>query len=195
MEPLTIKTFDPILIEAIESEQKKAGDITYTSVKFSYNEGKVPPVRVNGEFKLFNFKGNYFEKLEEMIARETCRYVGKFGGKKLKQEEFKLVKDNSQVGKVVYARIYTRFEKSRCLITNKSGDKSRLTLGDLVGEKFKGSCIIKLYQAFVGSNKSITFSIEEILVKEMESRKSFFDEYEELIIFWINYLEISFLRD
>ena len=114
-----------------------------------------------------------------MIARETCRYVGKFGGKKLKQEEFKLVKDNSKVGKVVYARIYTRFRKSRCLITNKSGDKCRLTLGDSVGEKFKGSCMIKLYQAFVGSNKSITFSIEEILVKEMESRKSFFDEYEE----------------
>ena len=35
MEPLTIKTFDLILIEAIESEQKKADDITYTSVKFS----------------------------------------------------------------------------------------------------------------------------------------------------------------
>ena len=42
------------------------------------------------------------------------------------------------------------------LITNKSGDQSRLTLDDLVGKKFKGSCIIKLYQAFVGSNKSIT---------------------------------------
>ena len=192
MEPLTIKTFDLILIEAIESEQKKAGNIICTSIKSSYNEGKVLPIRINGEFILFNFKGNYslsiqcddekakfFEKLEEIIARETRRYVGKFGGKKLKQDEFKLVKDNSKVGKVVYTRIYTRFGKSRCLITNKSGDKSRLTSGDLVGEKFKGSCIIKLYQAFVGSNKSITFSIEEILVKEMESRKSFFDECKE----------------
>ena len=100
MEPLTIKTFDPILIEAIESEQKKAGDIIYTSVKFGYNEGKVPPIRINGEFELFNFKGNYFlsiqcddgekaeffKKLEEMIAGETCRYVGKFGGKKLNKK-------------------------------------------------------------------------------------------------------------
>ena len=89
------------------------------------------------------------------------------------------MKDNSKVGKVVCSRIYTRFRKSRCLITNKSGDRSRLTLEDLVGEKFKGSCIIKLYQAYVGSNKSITFSVEEILVKEMESRKSFSNEYEE----------------
>ena len=117
-------------------------------------------------------KVEFFEKLENMIARETCRYIG---SKKLKPEELKLVKD-SKVGKMVYARIYTRFGNSRCLITDKSGDKSRLTSDDLVGEKFKGSCIIKLYQAFVESNKSITFSIEEMLVKEMEARKSFFDE-------------------
>ena len=103
-------------------------------------------------------KAEFFEKLENTIARETCRYIG---SKKLKPEELKLVKD-SKVGKVVYARIYTRFGKSRCLITNKFGDKSKLTLDDLVSEKFKGSCVIKLYQAFVGSNKSISFSVEEI---------------------------------
>ena len=173
------------MVEAIDCEQKKVGDITYTSVKFGYDGGKVPPIRINGEFKPFNFKGNYslsiqcdeekaefFEKLANVIAKETCRYIG---SKTLKPEELKLVKD-SKVGKVVYARIYTRFGKSRCLITNKSEDKSKLNLGDLVGETFKGSCVIKLYQAFVGSNKSITFSVEEILVKEMERRKSFFDE-------------------
>ena len=114
----------------------------------------------------------FFEKLENMIARKTCRYLG---SKKLKPEGLKLVKD-SKVGKAVYVKIYTRFGKARCLITNKSGDKSKLTLDDLVGEKFNGSYIIKLYHAFVGSNKSITFSIGEILVKEMKSRKSFFDE-------------------
>ena len=180
MEPLAIKQFDPVMVEAIESEQKKVGDIIYTSVKFGYDGGKVPPIRINGEFKLFNVKGNYslsiqcdkekaefFERLENMIFKETCRYLG---SKKLKPEELKLVK-NSKVGKVVYAKIYTRFGKSRCLITNKSEDKSELNLDDLVGEKFKGSCIIKLYQAFVGSNKSISFSVEEILVKEMKNRK------------------------
>ena len=188
MEPLTIKTFDPVMVEAIDCEQKKAGNVTYTSVKFGYDDGKVSPIRVNGEFKLFNFKDNYslsihcdeekaefFEKLEDAIAKETCRYLG---SKKLKPEKLKLV-TNSKVGKVVYAKIYTRCGKSRCLISYKSGDKSKLTLDDLVDEKFKGSCIIKLYQAFLGSNKSISFSVEEILVKEMKSRKSFFDEYNE----------------
>ena len=117
-------------------------------------------------------KAEFFEKLENMIARETCRYLG---NKKLKPEELKLVK-NSKVGNVVYTKIYTRSGKSRCLITNKSEDKSKLNLDDLVGKKFKGSCITKLYQAFVGSNKSITFSIEKILVQEMKNRKSFFDD-------------------
>ena len=107
-------------------------------------------------------KAEFFEKLENMIARETCRYLG---SKKLKPEELKLVKD-SKVGKVVYTKIYIRFGKSRCPITNKFGDKSKLNLDDLVGKKFKGSCIIKLYQVFIGSNKSISFSVEEILVKK-----------------------------
>ena len=59
MDPLVIKQFDPVLVEAIDCKQKKAVDITYTSVKFGYEGGKVPPIRINREFKLFNFKGNY----------------------------------------------------------------------------------------------------------------------------------------
>ena len=39
MNPLVIKQFDPVLAEAIDCEQKKAGDITYTSVKFGKEEG------------------------------------------------------------------------------------------------------------------------------------------------------------
>ena len=56
MEPLTIKTFNPDMIKVINSEQKKAGDINYTSLKFTYDGGKIPPLRVDGKFKLFRFK-------------------------------------------------------------------------------------------------------------------------------------------
>ena len=149
------------MAEAIKSEQKTAGNITYTSVTFGYNESKVPTIRVDGEFRLFNFNGTYslsikcdgdnktfFKKLGEMIAQQTCKYVYKAGGKKLRADGFQLVKDNPKVGKVVYSRIYSRFGKSRCLITNRSGDSSKLTLDKLVNDSFKGSCIIRLYQAF-----------------------------------------------
>ena len=43
MESLTIETFNPDMIKEINSEQKKAGNINYTSVKFTYDGGKMPP--------------------------------------------------------------------------------------------------------------------------------------------------------
>ena len=54
MEPLTIETFNPDMIKTINSEQKKAGDINYTSVKFEYAGDKISPL--NGKFRLFRFK-------------------------------------------------------------------------------------------------------------------------------------------
>ena len=108
MEPLTIETFKPDMIKAINSEQKRAGDINYTSVKFGYDGGKVPPLRIDGKFKLFRFKNpkgdiyslsikcnedneSLFERLCEVVAKESCRLVPKVNGRKLKPEEFELV--------------------------------------------------------------------------------------------------------
>ena len=41
MEPLTVETFNPDMIKAINSEQKRAGEINYTLVKFSYDGDKI----------------------------------------------------------------------------------------------------------------------------------------------------------
>ena len=58
MEPLTLKIFNPDMIKAINSEQKGAGEINYTSVKFNYDGGKIPPLRIDGKFRLFRFKNS-----------------------------------------------------------------------------------------------------------------------------------------
>ena len=104
MEPLTIETFNPDMIKAINSEQKRAGDINYTSVKFTYDGGKIPSLRVDGKFKLFKFKNHkmniyslfikcneenerFFKRLCEVVAKESCRLVPKVNGRKLKPEE------------------------------------------------------------------------------------------------------------
>ena len=117
------------MIKGINSEQKKAGDINYTSVKFTYDGGKIPPLRVDGKCKLFRFKNpkagiyslsikcneenkTFFERLCEVVAKESCRLVPKVNGRKLKPEEFELVKD-SKVGRTVYAKIYTKIWKSQ----------------------------------------------------------------------------------
>ena len=50
----------------------------------------------------------------------------------------------------------------------------------MVDEDFRGSCILKIYQAYIGSSKSISLSVEEILVREVDRKESYFaDESDE----------------
>ena len=166
--------------------------LIYTSVKFSYDGGKIPPLRIDGKFKLFRFKnsrGNihllsircneenerFFERSCEVVSRESCRLVPKVNGKKLKPEEFELVKD-SKVGRSVYAKIYMRISgKVKCRISLKS-PKNTIPIDELLDENFEGSCILRLYHAYLRSTKSIILSVEEILVKEMDTMESYFDD-------------------
>ena len=191
MEPLTIKTFNPDMIKAINSEQKKCGNINYTSVKFKYNGGKIPPLRVDRKFQLFRFKNSkgdiyslsikcneenerFFKRLCEVVVKESCRLVPKVNGRKLKPEEFELVKDG-KVERNIYAKIYTRKSgKVKCRVSLKS-PKDTIPMDELVEENFEGSCIFRLYHAYLGSTKSLTLSVEEILVKKMDIMESYFD--------------------
>ena len=43
-------------------------------------------------------------------------------------------------------------------------------------ENFEGSCIVKLYHAYLGSTRSITPSVEEIFARGMATMESYFDE-------------------
>ena len=191
MESLTIETFNPDMIKAINSEQKKAGNINYTSVKFTYDGGKMPPLWADGKFKLFKFKNGktdiyslsikcneenerFFKRLCELVAKESCRLVPKVNGRKLKPDEFELAKD-SKVGRNVYAKIYTKKSgKVKCRASFKS-PKDTIPIDELVDENFEGSCILTLYHAYLGSTKSITLSVEEILVKKRDIMESYFD--------------------
>ena len=101
--------------------------------------------------------------------------VPKVSGKKLKPEEFELVKD-SKVGRSVYENIYTRKSgKVKCRVSLKS-PKNTIPIDELVDENFERSCFLRLYHAYLGSTKSITFSVEEILVREMDTMESYFDD-------------------
>ena len=207
MEPLTIENFNPDKIKLINSEKKRAGTINYTSVKFNYNGGKMPPLRVDGKFKLFRLKTDkaviyslsiicdeekeaFFENLCKVVANEACRLVPR-----LKSESFELVK-TSKSGRNVYTKIDTRASgKAKCKVsalvedfasagpkgmrfeeTVKVENKSvPIQLEELIDESFEGSCILRLYHAYVGSTKSITLSAEEILVTDRETSDSYFN--------------------
>ena len=194
MEPLTIETFNPDMIKVINSIQKRADEINYKSAKFSYEGGKIPPLRIDGKFRLFRFKNSrgdiyslsirckeanesFFERLCEAVSRESCKLVPKLNGKKLKPEDFELVKDCKAV-RSIYAKIYTRKSgKAKCRVSLKS-PKNTISIEELVDENFERSCILKLYHAYLGSTKSITLSVEEILVRDMGTMESYFDDDE-----------------
>ena len=107
----------------------------------------------------------FFSGLRDVITNETCRLVPRVNGKKLSLDSFELVK-LSKHGQNVNAKIYTRASgKAKCKVSGLV-DKKRvpIPLEELINESFKGSCILKLYQAYVGLTKSISLSVEEILV-------------------------------
>ena len=167
MKPLTIETFEPDMIKVVNYEQKKPGEISYTSVKFKYNGSPMLPLRIDGKFRLFRFKNpigdiyslsiscdkdneQFFRWLGDTVARESCRLVPKVNNKRLKQEDFELVRDNKS-GRSVYAKIYSRKSgKAKCRIS--LGSPANVTsIDELVDENFEGSCIVRLCHIYMGS--------------------------------------------
>ena len=65
--------------------------------------------------------------------------------------------------------------KVKCHVSLKS-PKNTIQIDELVEENFEGSCILRPYHAYLGSTKSITLSVEEILVREMDVIESYFDD-------------------
>ena len=155
---------------------------------FEYDGGAVPPFRIDGSLRIFKFKNSkgpvyslsincdesleeFFNELREVIANKTCRLIPKVNGKKLNPDSFELVKSGKH-GQNVHAKIYTRTSrKAKCKVSGlvEMADESKkrvpIPLEELINESFKGSCILRLYHTYVGSTKSISLSVEEILGK------------------------------
>ena len=190
---LTIETFKIDKITAISVEDKSSGGSNYKSVKFAYDGGEVPPIHIDGDFRLFRFRNknsdtyllsltcdptneSFFRELNEVIAKESGKILK---DKSIKLEDFELIRDNRS-GRSVYAKIYSKKSgKVKCRISQGSY-KNVIGVEELVDEIFEGSCILKIYQTYVVSCKSITLSVEEILARKIGIRESYFaDESDE----------------
>ena len=193
MMALTIETFKTDKITAISVEDKSSGGSNYKSVKFAYDGEEVPPIRIDGDFRLFRFRNknsdtyllsitcdptdeSFFRELNKVIAEESCKILK---DESIKPDDFKLIRDNRS-GRSVYAKIYSkRSGKVKCRISQGSY-KNVIGVEELVDEKFEGSCILRIYQAYVGSCKSISLSVEEILARKIGISESYFaDESDE----------------
>ena len=81
--------------------------------------------------------------------------------------------DGKKCGCSVFAKIYLKKSgKTRCRIS-KGSYKILIEIDELVDENFRGSCILRIYQACIGSSKSISLSVEEILVREVDRKESY----------------------
>ena len=113
---------------------------------------------------------SFFRELNKVIAEESCKILK---DESIKSEDFKLIRDNRS-GRSVYAKIYSkRSGKVKCRISQGSY-KNVIGVEELVDEVFEGSCIPKIYQAYVGSCKSISLSVEEILARKIGITESYF---------------------
>ena len=190
---LTIETFKTDKITAISVEARSSGGSNYKSVKFAYDGGEMPPIRIDGDFILFRFRNknsdtywlsitcdptneSFFRKLNAVIAEESCKILK---DESIKPEDFKLIRANRS-GRSVYSKIYSeKSGKVKCRISQGSY-KNVIGIEELVDEKFEGSCILKIYQAYVGSCKSISLLVEEILARKIGITESYFaDESDE----------------
>ena len=193
MEALTIETFKPDKITAISVDDKSSREFNYKSVKFAYDGGEVPPIRIDSDFRLFRLRNknsdtysllitcdptneSFLMELSKVIAKESCKILK---DKSIKPEDFELIRDNRS-GRSVYAKIYSKKSgKVKCRISQGSY-KNVIGVEELVDEKFERSCMLRIYQAYVGSCKSISLSVEEILARKIGIRESYFaDETDE----------------
>ena len=55
MEALTIKTFETSKISTAEVRENRSQDFKYKLIRFAYDGTEVPPIRVDGNFRVFKF--------------------------------------------------------------------------------------------------------------------------------------------
>ena len=187
MEVLKLKEFNPNKLKAVISKKVRYGEREFTSIRFSYDGSDVPAIRVDGSFRLFNFNSN--GKVTYSLAikcennedsfQQLCRVLSRESSKITNQKQnFELVKETKSGSKVVYGKIYTKSNgKVKCRISLNS-IKNLIGIEKLVDESF-GSCILKLYQCYIGETNSISLSVQEIFTKRLEGIESYLDDESE----------------
>ena len=81
--------------------------------------------------------------------------------------------------KMVYGKIYVKSNgKVKCRISLNS-IKNLIGIEKLVDDSFAGSCILKLYQCYIGETNSISLSVQEIFAKRLNRIESYLDDESE----------------
>ena len=189
MEVLKLKEFNPDKLKAVISKKVRFGETEFTSVRFSYNGSDVSTIRVDGSFRLFNFNSNRkvtyslamkcgnnedsFQTLCRVLSRESSKITNE-------KQNFELAKETKSGNKVAYGKIYKKSNgKVKCRISLNS-IKNLIGIEKSVDESFTGSCILKLYQCYIGETNSKSLSVQEIFAKRLKGIESYLDDESEM---------------
>ena len=147
-------------------------DGNFRVLKFDNKNGPVYSLAIN----CTGDNESFFRKLNLVLANQSCKILKDCT---VTPEDFELAKEN-KYGCSVFVKVYhNKSGKTKCRIS-KGSYKNLIEIDELVDENFRGSCILKVYQAYIGSSKSISLSVEEILVREVDRKESYFaDESED----------------
>ena len=108
--------------------------------------------------------------MNSALANQSCKILKDHT---VTPENFELVKEN-KYGCSVFAKICLKKSgKAKCRVS-KGSYKNLIEIDELVDENFSGSYMLKVYQSYISLSKSISLSVEEILVKEVDSKNSYF---------------------
>ena len=188
MEVLKLKEFNTNKLKAVISKKVRYGEREFTSIRFSYDGLDVPAIRVDRSFRLFHFNNNgkvtyslaikcgnnedSFQKLCRVLSRDSSKITNE-------KHNFELVKETKSGNKVVYGKIYTKSNGNVKLRISLNSVKNLIGIEKLVDESFTGSCILKLYQCYIGETNSISLSVQEIFTKRLEGIESYLDDESE----------------
>ena len=187
MEPLTIENFD--VSDSFISDPY-LGNYGPTLAKFVSLETRksLPPIRIDGGFKVFINKNNgkkslssaisvdesnkkFFKRLEHLLSQLVSAALPL-----TKPEDFKPIKESKNYHNI-YCKIYMHYSGTpKCyysVLVN--GRRRSKPLEDAAFEKIKGSCILRIIHTFSGKTKGITICTDEIL--NYDSKKSHFNEF------------------
>ena len=109
-------------------------------------------------------------ELNKVIAEESCKILK---DESIKPEDFELIRDNRS-GRSVNTKIYSKRSGKVKYRISQVSYKNMIGVEELVDEVFEGSCMLKIYQAYVSSCKSISLSVEEILARKIGITESYF---------------------
>ena len=160
------------------TEQKKSGKFNYQITPIFLDEKPFEIVE-SGKMKIFSFNKKTFS-VGITIDKENQEYFKKIEGKitdLYDDLELNLIKTSHDYSKV-YAKLYSiDGEIITPIIILSNGKRKIINPHNYIGISFLGQVVMRIAKIYNGSCLSLICEAKEVLIEEIQTQPSYFDEY------------------